>query len=55
MNDKLTVILFGHRIIEDYITVENKLYEFLHIMMQKDNRELEFLVGRIGYFDLMAA
>ena len=55
MRDKLTVSLFGHRIIEDYITVESKLYELLRIVMQKENREIEFLVGRNGDFDLMAA
>lgn len=55
MRDKLTVSLFGHRIIEDYNFVENKLYELLRIVMQKENREIEFLVGRNGDFDLMAA
>ena len=55
MNDKLTVSLFGHRIIEDYNTVESKLYELLRIVMQNGSREMEFLVGRNGDFDLMAA
>lgn len=55
MNDKLTVSLFGHRIIEDYQAVESKLYELLRILMQKENREIEFLVGRNGDFDQMAA
>ncbi len=55
MNDKLAVSLFGHRIIEDYNTVENKLYELLRIIIQKENREIEFLVGRNGDFDLMAS
>lgn len=55
MNDKLTVSLFGHRIIEDCVTVEAKLYELLRIIMQKENREVEFLLGRNGEFDLMAA
>lgn len=55
MKEKLTVSLFGHRIIEDYQFVENKLYELLRIVMQKENREIEFLVGRNGDFDLMAA
>lgn len=54
MKEKLTVSLFGHRIIEDYLTVEAKLYELLRIIMQR-SRELEFLVGRNGDFDLMAA
>lgn len=55
MNDKLTVSLFGHRIIEDYLTVEAKLYELLRIITERGNREIEFLVGRNGDFDLMAA
>ena len=55
MREKYTVSLFGHRIIEDYNTVESKLYELLRIIMQKENREVEFLVGRNGDFDLMAA
>ncbi len=55
MKEKLTVSLFGHRIIEDYQTVESKIYELLRIIMQKGNREIEFLVGRNGDFDLMVA
>lgn len=55
MTNKLTVSLFGHRTIEDYITVECKLYELLRIIMQKEYEEIEFLVGRNGDFDLMAA
>ena len=55
MKEKYTVSLFGHRIIEDYNTVESKLYELLRIIMQKENREIEFLIGRNGDFDLMAA
>ncbi len=55
MRDKLTVSLFGHRIIENYNAVEGKLYELLRIIMQRESRELEFLVGRNGDFDLMAA
>ncbi len=54
MNDKLTVSLFGHRIIEDFQFVEDKLYELLRIIVQKGT-EVEFLVGRNGDFDLMAA
>ena len=55
MKEKYTVSLFGHRIIEDYNTVESKLYELLRIIMQRESGELEFLVGRNGDFDLMAA
>ncbi|MBQ8015861.1 MAG: DUF1273 family protein [Clostridia bacterium] len=55
MREKYTVSLFGHRIIEDYNFVESKLYELLRILMQKESGEVEFLVGRNGDFDLMAA
>lgn len=55
MNEKLTVSLFGHRIIEDYQTVESKLYELLRIVIQGRNGEIEFLVGRNGDFDQMTA
>ena len=55
MKEKYTVSLFGHRIIEDYQAVENKLYELLRIIMQRGCGEVEFLVGRNGDFDLMAA
>ncbi len=55
MREKYTVSLFGHRTVEDYITVENKLYELLRIAIQRKNGEVEFLVGRNGDFDLMAA
>ena len=55
MKEKFTVSLFGHRIIEDYITVESKLYELLRIIIQSENIDIEFLVGRNGDFDLMAA
>ena len=54
MTNKLTVSLFGHRTIEDAQHVEQKLYELLRILIQ-NNREVEFLVGRNGEFDLMAA
>ena len=54
MRDKYTVSLFGHRTVEDYLTVESKLYELLRIIMKQRNREIEFLVGRNGDFDLMA-
>jgi len=55
MKDKYTVSLFGHRIIEDYQAVEAKLYELVRIVMQNGSREIEFLVGRNGDFDLKAA
>lgn len=45
----------GHRIIDDYLTVEAKLYKLLRIITQRENREIEFLVGRNGDFELMAA
>ena len=55
MNDKVTISLFGHRIIEGYNAVESKLYELLRIITQRESGEVEFLVGRNGGFDLMAA
>ncbi len=55
MKEKLTVSLFGHRIIDDSQTVEQKLYELMRIIMSRGDREVEFLVGRNGDFDLMTA
>ena len=55
MKEKLTVSLFGHRFIDDSQTVEQKLYELLRIIMSRGGREVEFLVGRNGDFDLMTA
>lgn len=55
MTEKLTVSLFGHRTIEDAQHIEQKLYELLRIIMSRGTGELEFLVGRNGEFDLMAA
>lgn len=55
MKEKLTVSLFGHRIIDDSQTVEQKLYELLRIIMSRGDREVEFLVGRNGDFDLLTA
>lgn len=55
MKEKLTVSLFGHRFIDVSQTVEQKLYELLRIIMSRGDREVEFLVGRNGDFDLMTA
>ena len=55
MKEKLAVSLFGHRIIEDFQAAESKLYELLRIIIQKENKEIEFLIGKNGDFDLMAA
>lgn len=54
MKEKLTVSLFGHRIIDDSQTVEQKLYELLRIIISRGDRDVEFLVGRNGDFDLIA-
>lgn len=54
MKEKLTVSLFGHRIIDDSQTVEQKLYELLRIIMSRGDRVIEFLVGRNGDFDMIA-
>lgn len=53
--DKITVSFFGHRNIDDYKTVESKLYEIVNIIMRHGGRTVEFLVGRNGEFDQMAA
>lgn len=55
MNDKITVSFFGHRVVDDYMSVEARLYELLRIIMQRRNREVEFLVGRNGEFDKTVA
>lgn len=55
MKEKLTVSLFGHRMISNYQAVEQKLYELLRVIMSRGDREVEFLVGRNGDFDLMTA
>ena len=55
MKEKLIVSFFGHRFIDDSQTVEQKLYELLRIIMSRGDREVEFLVGRNGDFDLMTA
>lgn len=55
MISKFTVSLFGHRNIDDYYTVEQKLYELLRIIITQNNTGVEFLVGRNGEFDLMAS
>ncbi len=54
MKEKLTVTLFGHRFIDYCQTVEQMLYELLRIIMSRGDREVEFLVGRNGAFDMIA-
>ncbi len=54
MTEKLTVSLFKHRTIEDVQLAEQKLCELLRIIMC-GNSEVEFIVGRNGELDLMAA
>ena len=54
MKEKLTVSFFGHRFIDDSQTVEQKLYELLRIIISRGDREVEFLVGRNGDFDMIA-
>lgn len=49
-----TVSFFGHREIENYPEVENRLERIIsNIIMQKEY--VEFLIGRDGEFDLLAA
>lgn len=55
MINKYTVSLFGHRTVEDYLTIESKLYELLRIVTKQRSGEIEFLVGRNGEFDQLAA
>ena len=55
MKDKLTVSFFGHRFIEESHAIEQKLYELLRIIISRGDREIDFLVGRNGDFDLLTA
>ncbi len=49
-----TVCFFGHRQIENALTVENRLESIIrNLLLEKEY--VEFLVGRNGDFDLLAA
>ena len=49
-----TVSLFGHRQIDDPFAVERKLEKIVRELLA-ENEYVEFLVGRVGEFDLLAA
>lgn len=49
-----TVSFFGHRIIENPIEVEKRLYEIIREII-RNNEYIEFLVGREGDFDLLVS
>ncbi|MBQ7301271.1 MAG: hypothetical protein IJW77_15710 [Clostridia bacterium] len=49
-----TVSLFGHRQIDDPFTVEHELEKIVRELLA-ENEYVEFLVGRDGEFDLLAA
>ncbi len=49
-----TVSLFGHRIIEDPISVERKLEKLIRQLIH-EKEYVEFLVGRNGAFDQLTA
>ena len=50
----LTVAFFGHRDIARYREAENALYDLVEKMIREEEY-VEFLVGRNGDFDQMAA
>ena len=49
-----TVSFFGHRMIYDQLAVEKRLRELVENLL-RDHSWVEFLVGREGDFDIMAA
>ncbi len=54
MLDTYTVSFFGHRQIENALTVENRLESIIrNLLVEKEY--VEFLVGRNGEFDLLVA
>ena len=52
--DIYTVAFFGHRQIDNIMTVEDKLYSIIVDLMKK-HEYVEFLVGRDGAFDILVA
>ena len=51
---ELIVCFFGHRTFKDSIAIEQKLYTLIAELIHQ-NDYLEFLAGREGEFDLLAA
>ena len=54
MMEIYTVAFFGHRQIDNIITVEDELYSITVDLMKK-HEYVEFLVGRDGAFDILVA
>ncbi|MBQ8004444.1 MAG: hypothetical protein IJ299_05060 [Oscillospiraceae bacterium] len=49
-----SVVFFGHRQITDYFETEKKLQDIIRTLL-REHEYVEFLVGRNGEFDTMAA
>lgn len=49
-----TVSMFGHRYIDNYVSLENKLYDLV-VDLLRNKEYVEFLIGRNGDFDQLAA
>lgn len=49
-----TVCFFGHRYIDDYLEISEKIYKIAKQLIQ-EKEYVEFLVGRDGDFDLIVA
>ncbi len=49
-----TVSFFGHRQIDNILTIEDRLYSLVVDLMKK-HEYIEFFVGRDGAFDLLVA
>ena len=52
--DIYTVSSFGHREVERAAEIESKLNQFFHDLITQ-KQYVEFLIGRDGEFDLLAA
>lgn len=54
MSEVYTIVFFGHRYVEHLSTAEEKLYGLISERMRL-HEYVEFLMGRDGEFDLLAA
>ena len=52
--DTYTVSFFGHREVEDFFMIEQRVEEFVRQLL-REKEYVEFLVGRNGEFDQLAA
>jgi len=50
----VTVSFFGHRYIDDHVRTRDKLYNCIYTLL-KEYPYIEFMVGRNGEFDILAA